>query len=249
LRACFARKLGLWAIDNADHVVAVSNSLRSIVVDDHGADPEKVSVIPNGVDVRRFAPIPQEEARSRLGLDSEGPMILYVGAIARTKGIEYLLRAISLLDSDLDSVRLVLVGDGEYEHAARALADELSIAPSVEFAGKKPHGEMPLWMNACDLLTLPSLGEGFGLVLIEAMACGKPVVATACGGPEDIVTPQTGMLIPPGDEHALASAMQDTLSAVVRFQPQVVRQHVLDHFAHDVVTPRILMLYREALRL
>lgn len=243
------RKLGLWAITNADRVVAVSNSLRDIVVDGHGADGEKITVIPNGVNVTRFAPMPQAEARQELRLHGEAPMVLYVGALARSKGIEHLLRALKLLDGDQGASQLVLVGDGEYEQSARRLTEELGIARSVVFAGKRPHHEMPLWMNACDVLTLPSLSEGFGVALIEAMACGKPVVATLCGGPEDIVTPQTGILVPPGDEQALAGAMQEALVGRGRFHPEVVRQHVLDHFSHDVVTPRILDLYREVLRL
>jgi len=245
----FGRKLGLWALSNTDRVIAVSNSLRRTVVEEYGADDDKITVIPNGVDVTRFAPMPQPEARDRLRLQGEAPTVLYVGAITTSKGIDYLLRAFKLLLSGRsEPVQLILLGDGDYDHRARLLASELEIADSVTFAGKRPNEEIPLWMNACDLLVLPSLREGFGVVLVEAMACGKPLVATACGGPEDIVTPQTGILVPPANEAALAQALRDTLSDGTRFLPPVIRQRALDNYAYDTIAPQILSLYKQALQ-
>jgi glycosyltransferase involved in cell wall biosynthesis len=245
----FGRKLGLWALSNADRVIAVSSSLRRTVVEEYGADDAKITVIPNGVDVTRFAPIPQSEARDRLRLQGDGPMVLYVGAITTSKGIGYLLRAYKLLLSGRsEPVQLILLGDGDYEQRARLLASELDIADSVTFVGKRSNEEIPLWMNACDLLVLPSLREGFGVVLVEAMACGKPLVATACGGPEDIVTPQTGILVPPANEAALAQALRDTLCDGTRFLPPVIRQRALDNYAYDTIAPQILSLYKQALQ-
>ena len=245
----FGRKLGLWALSNTDRVIAVSNSLRRTVVEEYGADDDKITVIPNGVDVTRFAPIPQSEARDRLRLQREAPMVLYVGAITTSKGIGYLLRAYKLLLSGRsEPVQLILLGDGDYEQRARLLASELDIADSVTFVGKRSNEEIPLWMNACDLLVLPSLREGFGVVLVEAMACGKPLVATACGGPEDIVTPQTGILVPPADEVALAQSLRDVLSDETRFLPPVIRQRAVDNYAYDTIAPQILSLYKQALQ-
>jgi teichuronic acid biosynthesis glycosyltransferase TuaC len=244
----FGRKLGLWAVSSASHVLVVSESLRRTVVDDYGADREKITVIPNGVDVTRFEPIPQREAQNRLGLGADSFRMLYVGAITRSKGIEYLLRALRLLRKSQASAELVLVGEGDYQRQAMSLADEMGIAGSVTFAGQRPNEEIPLWMNACDLLVLPSLAEGFGVVLIEAMACGRPVVATACGGPEDIVTPQTGILVPPGDEFALSQALLDALSTGTRFSPDVIRQRAVDNYALDRISSRIMELYRQVLQ-
>jgi glycosyltransferase involved in cell wall biosynthesis len=113
--------------------------------------------------------------------------------------------------------------------------------------GKRPNTEIPLWMNACDLVVLPSLSEGFGVVLIEAMACGKPVVATRCGGPEEIVTPETGILVPPGDEIALAKALHDVLSDQQRFDPQEIRRRAVDNYAYGNIASRITAVYREVL--
>jgi teichuronic acid biosynthesis glycosyltransferase TuaC len=244
LRRGLVRRLGCWALSNADHVIVVSSSLRRVLVQGHGMEAEKVTVIPNGVDVARFAPAPRSEARARLGLHAEGAKLLYVGAIAESKGIAYLLRAIHRLrHTSAWPLELILVGEGEYERAARALVAQLGIADAVTFAGKRPNDEIPLWMNATDLLVLPSLSEGFGVVLVEAMACGKPVVATTCGGPEDIVTPQTGILVPPADNAALSEALLEVLADGERFHPQAIREHALDTYGYDRVTSRIMEVY------
>jgi glycosyltransferase involved in cell wall biosynthesis len=150
-------------------------------------------------------------------------------------------------DSLRRPVEFVLVGEGRYAGRARALARELGIADAVTFAGKRPNSEIPLWINACDLLVLPSLSEGFGVALVEALACGKPVVATRCGGPEDIVNADTGILVPPRDEIALAEALREILSGERQFDPQRVRQHALENDAYDKVVSRILAVYERAL--
>ena len=249
LRRYFGRKLGLWAVSNTDRVIAVSNSLRRLLVEGYGAEGDNVTVIPNGVDVTRFAPMPQSEAQARLGLQGEAPKLLYVGAITQPKGIDYLLRAFAQLLSDgSTSVELILIGGGDYDRRSRLLADDLDVAAFVTFAGKRPNDEIPLWINACDLLVLPSLTEGFGVVLVEAMACGKPVVATSCGGPEDIVTPQTGILVPPADEVALAQAFRDTISDGTRFPPEIIRQRAVDNYAYEKIASQIAGVYRQALQ-
>jgi len=248
-RSYFGRKLGLWAITNADRVITVSNSLRRKVVEEDGAFAHKITVIPNGVDVSRFVPLPRSEAQSKLDLSDRTSRVLYVGGITKSKGLEYLLMAFkTLMATTQGPIELVLVGDGDYEQDARLLTQRLGLADHVLWAGKRPNAEIPLWMNAADLVVLPSLSEGFGVVLVEAMACGKPVVATACGGPEDIVTSHTGILVPPADEKALAQALSDVLSNGDRFSPAVIRQHAVDNYAYEGIAARILDLYAEIRR-
>jgi teichuronic acid biosynthesis glycosyltransferase TuaC len=242
------RRLGRWALSNADHVIAVSSSLQRALIKRHGIEAEKLTVIPNGVDVTRFVPTPRDQARAKLGLHTEGSKLLYVGAIAESKGIAYLLRAIHRLrHTPAWPVELILVGEGEYDRAARALAVELGIADAVTYTGKRPNDEIPLWISASDALVLPSLSEGFGVVLVEAMACGKPVVATMCGGPEDIVTPQTGLLVPPADDAALSEALLEVLGDGERFEPQAIRRHALETYSYDRITSRIMEVYEAVL--
>jgi teichuronic acid biosynthesis glycosyltransferase TuaC len=248
LRQPLVKRLGRRALSNADRVIAVSSSLQRALVEEHGLEPERITVLPNGVDVTRFAPVPRAEAEARLGLHNTAPRILYVGAIADSKGIAHLLIAIHRLRHEWSCpVQLTLIGQGEYEPTARALAGELDIADAVAFAGRSPNDEIPVWMSACDVVVLPSLSEGFGVVLVEAMACGKPVVATACGGPEDIVTSETGILVPPADDAALAKALLEVLRDEHRFAPERIRQLAIDNYAYDHVVSRIAMVYEEVL--
>ncbi len=248
LKRPLVRRMGLWALSQAGRVIAVSDALRTEVVDEHGGDARQICVIPNGVDVTRFAPMAQAEARHRVALTNEVPRILYVGGIERSKGIDYLLKAAGELRRHAQrSLEVVMVGDGKYQQPAKKLAMELGIDDAVAFVGKRPNTEVPLWINACDLLVLPSLSEGFGVVLIEAMACGKPVVATRCGGPEDIVTPETGILVPPGDYKALAEALQEVLSDQRRFDAQQIRRQAVAKYAYDSIASSIIGVYRDIL--
>lgn len=242
------RRLSLWGLSRANRVIAVSQALRRKVVDKYGAEGSGVTVIPNGVDVSRFVPIPAVEARDALRLDTQRPIVLYVGAIKRSKGVDYLLRAARrLAETHERRPRFFFLGAGDHEREAKLLADELGLRESVVFVGNRPNTEIPLWMNACDVLVLPSLSEGFGVVLIEAMACGKPVIATRCGGPEEIVNPDTGILVPPRDEVALSAALDDVLSRKRAFDPQRIRQHAIDNYAYNRIAPRIMEVYRQTL--
>ena len=240
------RRLGLWALSNSDRVIAVSDALRREVVEEYGANGEKITVIANGVDVTKFAPLPRAEASDSLKLGGDASRILYVGGIQRSKGIDYLLKAAArLAGTSPRAIEVLLVGDGDYMGAAKLLADELGIADSTTFAGQRPHAEIPFWMNACDVLVLPSLSEGFGVVLIEAMACGKPVVATRCGGPEDIVNTQTGLLVPPEDDIALSEALHEVLSGEHRFDAEEIRGYATQNYGYDRIASRILDIYRQ----
>jgi teichuronic acid biosynthesis glycosyltransferase TuaC len=241
------RRMGLWALSGARQVIAVSYSLRRKAVD-YGVETPKVTVIPNGVDVTRFAPVPRAEALRQLGLNDDGARVLYVGGIERSKGIGFLLKAAKMVLGGVNRpVEFVLIGDGAYKERAMLLAQEVGITTAVRFVEKRPNQDIPLWINACDLLVLPSLSEGFGVVLIEAMACGKPVVSTRCGGPEDIVTPETGLLVAPGDEAALAEAMDRILKGKCVFDPRRIRKHAEDNYAYDGIASRIVSVYRTAL--
>ncbi len=242
------RSLGLWALSKADQVMAVSHALRTTVVEQYGADGDKIRVIPDGVDVSRFIPMARAEVLNRLGLQNEGSIVLYVGAIKRSKGIDYLLKAAGRLVETVDRrVKFLLVGEGDYERQAKLLAERLGITDAVDFVGNRPNQEIPMWMNACDVLVLPSLSEGFGVVLIEAMACGKPVIATTCGGPEDIVNPDNGILVPPGDEAALSRALREVLNGRHYFAPQKIREYAVEEYAYDRIASRILEVYRQVL--
>jgi glycosyltransferase involved in cell wall biosynthesis len=199
-------------LSRAAGVVAVSRDLaeRAIAL---GADPSRVHVVPEGLDAGLFRPGDRAEARSRLGLPQGGRMILFVGNLLHSKGAGVLLEACRLLALRGAAPRCHLVGGGRDEASLRALAIRLGIADLVNLAGRRPHLELPDWYRACDLLVLPSDSEGLPNVLREAIACGRPFVATRVGGIPEIADPSYSRLVAPGSPPELADAIEAMLSA------------------------------------
>lgn len=212
-----------WALCNARGLGAVSQNLadgmRALLLEQARRNPggsgggggmRDIRVIPNGVDGKRFFPMPTLEARRRLGLDAEGPMVLSVGSQDEVKGTRYLLEAVAML-GEIPGLRLVLVGDGPLRATLERLGQELAISERVLFAGKRSHAEIPLWMNAADVFCLPSLREGHPNVVMEALACGIPVVASDVGAVCEVLRPEAGIVVPPADAAALAQALRAAL--------------------------------------
>jgi glycosyltransferase involved in cell wall biosynthesis len=199
-----------WALPRAERVVAVSQPLRAAAIE-LGATSDRVDVVPNGIDRARFRPQDRGAARRLLGLEVSRDVVLYVGHIERQKGALDLVCAFATLVKGGKTASLVMVGDGAGMADCRNLAAELRV--DVSFVGAKPHDEIPRWIAACDVFALPSWNEGTPNVVLEALACGRRVVATRVGGTPDVITSDTlGVLVPPGDPPALAAAIEDALS-------------------------------------
>jgi teichuronic acid biosynthesis glycosyltransferase TuaC len=199
-----------WALPRAERVVAVSEPLRKAAIE-LGAASSRVDVVPNGIDRARFRPQDKTSARHALGLPLDGAIVLYIGNIEHHKGSLDLVRAFAALMKRRKNVSLVMVGDGDGMADCKKLSADL--AAGVSFVGAKPHDEVPRWIAACDVFALPSWNEGTPNVVIEALACGRRVVATRVGGTPDVVTSDTlGVLVPPRDPVALAVAIDGALS-------------------------------------
>ncbi len=198
-----------WALPRAARVVAVSRQLAARACE-LGVAPERVDIVPNGIDREAFRPRDRAEARRQLGLPEQGRIVLYVGHLAEQKGAFDLIRAFKHAAPDLGDTQLVMVGGGEGAAACRALAESLNV--SASFVGEQPHDAIPQWLAACDLLALPSWNEGMPNVVLEALASGRPVVATPVGGIPDVVDERVGCLVPPRDVARLASALSTTLA-------------------------------------
>ena len=202
-----------YALKRSEHVVAVSHALGDAVAS-LGVPREHITVIPNGVDCGRFSPQPREAARRVLGLNMSERILLSVGHLTWNKGFDVLLRAMKcvLQDRQDQPIRLVLLGDGAIRRELEALTESLGLTQHVRFAGAVPNRELPLWYNAADVFCLASKDEGWPNVLMEALACGTPVVATKAGGiPEIIHAPHLGLLSERTPE-ALANTIRDALS-------------------------------------
>lgn len=204
-----------WALPRAERVVAVSRPLAERA-QELGVDPDRIDLVPNGIDRAAFRPSDRAEARRSLGLGLERKIVLFVGHVTEEKGAFDLLRAFSERRAALGDVELVIVGDGSGQARCQALARELNV-PAV-FAGAQPHASVPTWLAACDVLALPSWNEGMPNVAVEALACGRPVVATRVGGLPDLIQSGNGLLVPVREPAALGDALVQALAT--SYDPQ-----------------------------
>jgi len=205
---------------SADRLVAANPVERAQLARILGADFERIRVIPCGVDLELFRPGDVRQARARLGLDA-ARVLLFVGRLAPIKGLATLLKALAAAKANglgRADVRLVVVGGDKEEHwdAERArfrrMAADLGVAPWVDFRGPQPQDQLPDYYAAADVCLMPSLYESFGMVALEAMACGVPVVGSRVGGLAVTVQDEvTGLLVPEGDVQALSGAIAHLL--------------------------------------
>jgi teichuronic acid biosynthesis glycosyltransferase TuaC len=213
------------SIRRADRLIAVS-SADAQFIRQHCDIKDKLAIISNGVDVQQFHPQSTAAVRSQLGLPVDKQIIVFVGYLYPVKGVSSLLTAMTLLNSP--DTHLVLVGDGFLRQTLEQQVRETHLQDRVHFVGEQPHDRIPLWMNCADVFCLPSLNEGWPTVLFEALACGKPVVATNVGGiPEAINDARYGILVEPGQPHALAQALQNAL--VTNWKPAELVAYACRH--------------------
>ncbi|GIU93916.1 MAG: glycosyl transferase family 1 [Gaiellaceae bacterium] len=183
-------------IRRAARVVAVSEWLRQELASRLPEAAPKIDVVDCGVDLERFVLRDAAEARAALRLELDEPVFLCLGSLTERKNVLRLARAVETLDRGT----LVLVGDGPLRAALEGRA-------RVVLAGRVPHEAVPTWIAASDVVCQPSLVEPFGLATLEAMAAGRPVVATRIGGPPEFVPPEAGVLVDPLDDVALVEAL------------------------------------------
>jgi teichuronic acid biosynthesis glycosyltransferase TuaC len=200
------------AIQTLDAVVTVSRAIGDAA--DAIARPRRpITVVPNGADAQVFMPRDAGDARRRMGVPDDGPVISYVGKLVPRKGVDTLVEAMGILAARAAGApRLVMAGIGGLREPLEQRAAELGVADRITWLGKVPHDEVGWVMSAGDVFVLPSLSEGLPTVVCEAMACGLPVVATAVDGtPEIVDDPATGLLVQPHDAGGLAAALARVL--------------------------------------
>jgi len=187
-------------LGQADAVIALTQDMRGKIRQTYHRD---ASVIPNGIDLRRFE---QLSCRSKVKSAPNGvKTLLFVGRLHRIKGVAYLIEAMTTIIKRNPKARLLLVGDGEERQNLENLVTKLGLTKYVTFIGKVPNEKVPQYIAASDVFVLPSLSEGFGIVLLEAMACGLPIVATNVGGiPEIVQDGENGFLVEPENPEGIA---------------------------------------------
>ena len=211
----------LDAFSRCARIVTVSEGLRTIIVG-RGIPAEKVERVYNGVDRIIFHHVPRAEARAKLNLPPHGKILLCVANLLPIKGHSDLLHAFKIVrrNHKIDA-QLVLVGEGPLRKSLTEEARTLGILEYVKFAGSCKHDQVPQWINASDAVCLASHNEGLPNVLVEALACGRPVVATKVGGiPELVSSPQYGRLVDAGDSLSMAQSIREVLGCV--WEPEIL---------------------------
>jgi sugar transferase (PEP-CTERM/EpsH1 system associated) len=237
-------QLRRWLSPLVDCFVTVSDDLGRWLVTEVRIPPRKVRTIPNGVDATRFAPCQRTSARTALGLVDTGPVVGTVGRLDPVKDHQGLVRAFATVRRDHPDAVLVIAGDGPCREELCALIGKLGLQPHVRLLGERD--DIPTVLGAMDVFVLPSIAEGMSNTIIEAMACGLPVVATRVGGNCELVEDGvTGKLIPPQDVATLATAINRYLSSAERraADGQSARQRVLDGFSLERMRAAYADLY------
>ncbi len=233
-----------------DLSLAVSQGVKDYIIEQCALDPAKVRVVPNGVDLARLRRHrPRTEVRRELGL---APEAVAVGLVARLdhwgKGHREFFTALAALP-DGYPVEALIIGGGRREAEMRRLAAELGLAGRVHFLGQRD--DVPDLLSALDLFVLPSHSEGVSLALLEAMAAGLPVIATAVGGLPEVVTDgDNGLLVPPEDPEALATALERLLEdpALAQRLGANARRHVEENFSLERLGREINEIYTELIK-
>jgi glycogen synthase len=264
-----ATELGLWSgwlasdfsrwrdrveralVARADRVVVCSAPMRDEVVDGLGGDPDRVVVIPNGVDPSSWVTSDAERADSRaaLGLTADDALVVLVGRLEWEKGGQDAIDALAVLAGQGRAIHLALVGQGGQRDALAEHASQAGLAERVHMVGRLDDGAVAALLGAADVAVVPSRYEPFGLVALEAMAAHTPVVVTRAGGLADLVTHrETGLVVAPAQPAALARAIAALLDdpEQARTMAARARSDAVERFGWDAVARRTAEVYSSA---
>ena len=230
-------RLSRRIFEGASAVVAISWNLQRRLAE--LSQSCRVEVVPCTVDDGYWTMPPG-------GRGAQGFTFYAQAHLVPRKGFDLLIRAFAASFKNEQGVRLVIGGDGRIRGALEALATSLEVAPQVCFLGALARDEVRRAMWEADCFVLPSLAENFGVVLIESLATGLPVIATRCGGPEDIVNAGVGILIEPGDEQALARAMIEARRGL-GLDPERLRAYAASRYGYASVGGQLRDVYQRAL--
>jgi glycosyltransferase involved in cell wall biosynthesis len=232
----------------ADHVIAVGQELFTTLETEFGVPPDKLSLINMGVNLEVFKPVDKAEARSRCGIPPSQTPLLFVGNIIEQKGLNELVEAFSQAKKDHPDYELYIIGSDKnqgYVQRLKALISETGSLESIHFLGTKNQSEVALWMAAAEVFILPSHIEGFGLVALEAMACGTPVVGTHVGGLKYLLNDGNGVLVEVKNPQSLKNGIETVLTSAEMKQNLIVKGlEKAKENDQNIMTDRVINLYQ-----
>lgn len=229
-------------LEKADEITTVSQSNKEMLV---ALGRNHVSIIRNGYDPKRFFPRNMSSARSMLGIPPNQKVIVSIGNLVKVKGHQYLIDAINLIVKQSSNVVCYIVGGGALMPMLKTQIMKFGLSKHVFLVGAKPHSEIPLWLNSADCFVLPSLNESMGTVLVEALACGIPVVASDVGGVKEIICDENiGYLCQPMDAENLSESIRSAL------QKKWDREQIVEYsqpYSLDSIVTTTISMYQKLL--
>jgi glycosyltransferase involved in cell wall biosynthesis len=231
----------------ADAIIAVSQCVKDVLARD-GVDAGRVLVVRDGIDVERIerAPARTDEVRRSLGLRAGERLVVNVAAMAGHKGQRYLVAAVPAIRAARPEARVAIFGEGALREDLEAQARALGLGEGLIFAGFRPPDEIPAVLKAADVFAFPSVEEGLGSSLFDAMAAGAPIIASRAGGiPEIVRDGETGLLVPPRDPDALARAVVRVLGdpALARRLASAARAFVRERGTKERMVAETIAVY------
>ncbi|MEH7332817.1 glycosyltransferase [Neobacillus drentensis] len=233
---------------DADHVIAVGQELFATLEKDFGVPRPKLSLINMGVNLNVFKQVDKVQARKQCGIPEGKTPLLFVGNIIEQKGVNELIEAYSLLKNDYPDYELYILGsnkDQGYFQKIKTMIAKEGLTESIHFLGTKNQAEVALWMAAAEVFILPSHIEGFGLVALEAMACGTPVVGTNVGGLKYLLDEGNGILVEVNNTDSLKKGIITVLEST-EVKQELIRNglEMAKENDQDIMTDRVIQLYQ-----
>ncbi len=226
----------------SDRILPVSSYVRNNLIRDYGISPHRIEIIHNGVNTRIFHSIPGHERKK--------DMVLYVGRIYKGKGLEFLIDAMEQVVADHPEFRLAVAGDGVYLKNIQAFIQNKTVRKHIDFLGWQNSGALNGLYNEASVCVMPSIVEGFGLTLLEAMACGCPVIATDSGGAVDIIrNDENGVLVTHGDTDKLAGSIIQLMTDT-ETRSRIVENglNTVQFFTWEAIARMIYGCYKDAFK-
>ncbi|MEH2416554.1 glycosyltransferase [Nostoc sp.] len=230
------------SLRHADQILAVSHYTRDRILEKHNLNPDKISILPNTFESSRFQPAPKPGyLLEQYKLKIEQPIILTVARLAdaeRYKGYDQILQALPYIRQIIPDVHYVIVGKGNDKSRIEQMIVQLGLQNCVTLAGFVPDEQLCNYYNLCDVFAMPSKGEGFGIVYLEALGCGKPVLGGNQDGAIDALCHgELGALVNPDNIEEIARTLVQILQGVypnkLMYQPDILRQRVIDYFGFE----------------
>jgi len=242
----FKKEVSKTVLKNANAVIALTEDMKREI---KKICDRNIFVIPNGIDLKKFENLSRKEARSKLQIEEDEKIIIFVGTLRSVKGVKHLIQAMVAIGREDTRAKLMLVGNGKERPGLEELVKELVLERQVSFIGRAPNEDVPEYMVASDVFVLPSLSESFGIVNLEAMASGLPIVASKVGGlPEIVRDGKNGFLVEPKNPEQIAEKVLLLLgNDELRRSISEINKEKAKDYSWERVADRLEKVYSEVL--